>query len=79
MPLEVTSKHLRFRQKSPKKYKRFRIKELKKGVKAVIGFKNSGSEIQSIIFNRKHYGITKARKWLKRKGLKHNQKRSKRR
>ena len=75
MPLEVTKETLRFRQKSPKQFKRFRVKKLKKGVKAVIGFKNSGSEIQSVIFERKHYGITKARKWLKKKGLKHKQKR----
>ena len=78
MPLDITDKYLRFRQARPKQFNRLRTQEFGKGIKAVIGFKNGKSHIQSIIFKRDQYNITKARAWLKKKGYKHKQKRKRR-
>jgi len=75
MPLDVTEKYLRFRQARPKQFNRLRTQRFGKGIKAVIGFKNSKSHVQSIIFKRDKYNITQARAWLRKHGYKYKQKR----
>jgi len=77
MPLEVTKEYLRFRQARPKQFKRLRTQRFGKGIKAIIGYKNGKSHIQSIIFKREKYSITEARAWLRKKGYKYKQKRKK--
>lgn len=37
--LDITENYIRYRQKSPKKYKRFRMKQISKGVLFVLGWK----------------------------------------
>ena len=66
MPVEKTANFIRIRIASPKKFIRFRVKALGKGIKAIIGFmKKGGSQIQSLLFSRKLWTLAKAKKWVK--------------
>lgn len=71
MPIEKTANYIRIRVASPKRFIRFRIKELGKGIRAVIGFKKEGgSEIQSLLFPRSKWTLAEAKKWAKEHGYK---------
>jgi len=69
MPVEVTERYIRIRVENPKKFVRFRVKTLGKGIRAIIGFlKEGGSRIQSLLFDRKKWTLKQARAWVKRHG-----------
>jgi len=71
MPIEKTPNFIRIRVANPKKFIRFRVKTLGKGIKAVIGFmKGGGSKVQSLLFPRSRYTLAQAKAWAK----KHNHK-----
>jgi len=71
MPVEKTETKLRFRQKDPKKYKRFTVKKIAPGIDFVLGWDESGkSETQSVVFDKKKFTMAQAKKWLKDKDLK---------
>jgi len=66
MPVEVTDRYIRIRIQNPKQFIRFRTKTLGKGIKAIIGFrKGGGSQIQSLLFDKKRWTVKEARKWVK--------------
>jgi phage I-like protein len=65
MPIDINENTIRIRQHAPELYIRFRIKDLGKGIKAVIGFKKGGgSEIQSYIFDKDKWLEAEAKKWV---------------
>jgi len=69
VPVEVGPNFIRIRVANPKQFIRFRIKDLGKGIKAVIGFKKGGgSQIQSLLFPKSRYTLSKARSWVKSHG-----------
>jgi hypothetical protein len=69
MPVDVTANYVRLRVASPSKFIRFRVKLLGKGIRAIIGFKKEGgSEIQSFLFPRSRYTLSKAKAWIKSHG-----------
>jgi len=71
--IEAPADYVRVRQNDPSKYKRFRIVDLGKGIKAVIGFPKDGkgSEVQSYLFKKKKengeawWTVKEAVKWVK--------------
>lgn len=66
MPIDVTANFIRIRVASPKKFVRFRIKTLGKGIKAVVGFMaGGGSQIQSFLFPKRLYTLKQAKAWIK--------------
>lgn len=66
MPIEKTANFIRIRVASPKKFIRFRVKTLGKGIKAIIGFeKGGGSQIQSLLFSKKKWTLKTAKAWTK--------------
>lgn len=64
--IEKTRSEIRIRIKNPKLFKRFRYKNFGKGIKAVIGFRDSGSEVQSYRFDKKLWTIPRAKAWVKK-------------
>lgn len=69
MPVDITANYVRIRVASPKKFIRFRVRTLGKGIKAVIGFKaGGGSEIQSVLFPKSSYSLSQAKAWIKSHG-----------
>jgi hypothetical protein len=66
MPIDITANYIRIRVASPKDFIRFRVKEIGKGIKAVVGFKKGGgSEIQSFLFPKANWNLAKAKAWIK--------------
>ncbi len=69
MPIDITANYIRIRVASPKKFTRFRVKTLGKGIKAVIGFlAGGGSQIQSVLFPKSQFTLTQAKAWVKSHG-----------
>lgn len=69
MPIDVTANYIRIRVASPKKFARFRVKTLGKGIKAVIGFMaGGGSQIQSVLFPKSQFSLSEAKSWIKSHG-----------
>ena len=69
MPIEKTPNYIRIRVADSKRFIRFRVKILGKGIKAVIGFpKKGGSQIQSYLFSRSKWTIKTAKAWIKKHG-----------
>lgn len=69
MPIDVTANYIRIRVASPKKFARFRVKTIGKGIKAVIGFLvGGGSQIQSVLFPKSQFTLTQAKAWVKSHG-----------
>lgn len=70
MPIEKTAHYIRVRVADPKRFVRFAIKTLGKGIKAVFGFpKKGGSQIQSLLFPRSRYTLKEALAWVKSHGF----------
>ena len=70
MPVEVTDRYIRIRIANPKQFIRFRTKTLGKGIKAIIGFrKGGGSQIQSLLFDKKRWTLKTAKQWVKEHGM----------
>lgn len=65
MPVDITANYIRIRVASPEGFNRLRIKTIGKGIKAIIGFKKSGSTIQSFLFMRERYTLAQAKAWIK--------------
>jgi hypothetical protein len=75
MPIEKTANYIRVRVASPSKFRRFRVKTLGKGIRAIIGFRKAGkgegaggSQIQSFLFPRSRYTLASAKAWIKSHG-----------
>jgi len=63
---ELEGKFIKIRVKDSKGFIRFRIKDLGKGIKAVIGIKGpKSSEVQAYLFDKKRWDTTRARAWVK--------------
>lgn len=66
MPIDITANYIRIRVASLSKFIRFRVKEIGKGIKAVVGFRSGGgSEIQSFLFPKVSWNLARAKAWIK--------------
>jgi len=68
MPIDITDKYIRIRQKDPGQFARMITKTLTAGIKAIIGFYKgkSGSTVQSYLFNKDKFTLDTAKAWVKK-------------
>lgn len=70
LAVEETANTIRIRIRDPGQFIRFRTKPLGKGIVAVIGFmRGGGSRVQSVIFRKPQWTISKAQAWVKAHNL----------
>ncbi|MGD0343104.1 MAG: hypothetical protein ABSA76_15495 [Bacteroidales bacterium] len=73
MPVETTANYIRVRVAENEKFNRFRVETLSSGIKAVRGYINQVSKIQSILFSRERYDMKAAKTWVVSHGYKVNE------